>query len=276
MSNQITMKKILLYSAIVMLFAITACHKKSSTPTPVVAVDSVSYNVQRISGDTISTYTSTKIGTFSLNIQVYDQNKNVIQNPDQIKVSFTCLDHFDTIKYNGTALTSATIYPGASNSAAIYEYTVVPTVVMGNQRIVISVTGANGKVFTDTVTFYVKTYQNIPYSVSFNSLSWPSQATTSNFTFSMTLNTNSNTMGYWYEITNFIANPASYTGTTLLTDLYHNSPVYYNSPLTLVNGSIDQVKVSLTGMSAGTYKVPIKIYDGNGVTKLDTLSFVVQ
>jgi len=272
MSNQITMKKTLLYSAIALLTVISACHKtNNSTPTPVIPVtDSVTFAVNKVTGDTISTYTATKYGTFSFNIQAF-QAKNGLTD-QHLTVVYKAIDQPSaTFQYAGKTVTGDTITTGLG-----YDVNYFPVPVKGNQRVSVSITDAAGRTFSDTITFYVKTYRPVPFTVSFNSLTWPNQTATSNFTLTITINSLSNTVGYWYEFTNYLTGPANITGTTNINDVNHSTFVAIKNPLSITNGYIEQVSFSLTGMSVGTYKLPLKVYDGNGDYKSDTLSFVVK
>ena len=266
------MKKYLLITAIAFISVFTACHKTTtSTPAPAAAVtDSVTFAVTKVTGDTISTYTATKYGTFSFNIKAF-QAKNGLTG-QHLTVVYKAIDQTGTFQYAGKTVTSDTITTGLG-----YDVNYFPVAVKGNQRISVSITDAAGKSYADTINFYVKTYQPVPFTVTFNTKSFPSEAAISNFTFYFYVASSdpTNTMKYYYEYNTLIV-PANYTGTTLIQDTNQNT---YISPDTQYNLSIstyEYIKISLASVTAGTYKLPMKIYDANGDFKLDTITYVVQ
>jgi len=253
------------------VFALTACKKPNNDPAPVKVpvTDSVSFNVNKVSGDTIKTYGSTSYGTFSVSFAAF-QNKHAITGQN-ITINLKSLDQPATFKYNNVQVENKNITEGSP-----FNFDYYPINFKGKQRIVISAT-AGGKTFTDTTWFYIKTYQPVPYSVNYSSKSFPNQTTTSNANFYFSVNSSdlTNTMKYYFTLGYLVTN-ASSSGTTLIKDASTNSTLLIGQQYNLSISTYKYLSISLTNVGAGTYKLPIHVYDQNGDFKDDTITYVVQ
>lgn len=266
--------KIIFAFLIVLLFG---CKPKNNDPVPqqnqppYTYLDSVSIAINK-PADTIYTYSNNKKGAFIITITGFDNFKKPVSNQTlnkRLTVELKAIDKQGTFLYNGNAFTMDTMQ---TNTPLNFEY--APVNSKGKQRIEVTV-NTPYKTFKDTLFFEIKTYQPIPYTVGFNSLNF-TQSPTSTFNLNMTINTTSNSMQYSYVLPSGLISPINSPGAVGINDLNHNTFVSINNPLTFTTGTVEQLQFNLTNATIGSYRLPIKIFDGNGDFKIDTLRFTVQ
>lgn len=262
------MKKLFLFS-LALSFVMYSCKKKEEAPGPAPApkvVNKVTIDLVQ-TGDTISTYTTVKYGLFTINLAAFEQNNTSITGK-VLDVQLLALDASGTFKKDNTPFTS-----GSLKTDTTYSFSFYPTLTKGRQRYAVKITTAEGKVFADTSSFYVKTYEPISFNLTTSPKVFNAQTATSSFQFNLAISSSdlSNSIKYYLAAS---ITPTPTSGTVSFKDITNN-PIYSGQLIRTGSGNY-AVNVNLTNHSTGTYKIPLRVSDQNGDFKLDTITYVVN
>jgi len=251
------------------IFIYSSCDNRKLLKDPVptihsIRTDSIHFSVIKKT-DTIYSYSPNAFGAYTLKFICFDTLKQVIA-PIRLKVSIESITGTGAHKINNSLFKNDSLLSASSD----LEFSYFPSnPINGKNTFVITVDNGYGKVFKDTVSFYIKTFIDVPFTINLTSRNFPSQKGTSTFSTSLNLNSSDISHTMKYIISYKIPVPNNQISISVNGSLFSNGQY-------IVTG-YNPITVSLNGHMIGTdFKIPITVTDENGQSQYDTITYTVN
>jgi hypothetical protein len=265
------MKKLayIIISVLSIIFIYTSCDNRKllKDPTPTISaikINSIHFSVIKKT-DTIYSYSPNAFGAYTLKFICFDTSKQVI-TPIRLKVSIESIIGTGSHKINNTVFKNDSLLSASSD----LEFSYFPSnPVTGKNTFVITVDNGLGELFRDTVSFYIKTFIDVPFTINLTNRYFPSQKSTSTFSTSLNLNSSDISHTMKYIISYKIPVPNNQISISINGSLFSNGQY--------IMTGYNPITVSLSEHVTGTnFKIPITVTDENGQSQYDTITYSVN